>query len=362
MLEPGAFGDINSHLTQIVNYLDLYVSNPEGYQPQLRAAADYLQNVLTSARQHFPINMSDEATRAAKAASTRYRHALDAEVDGLKTRIHELEALVMETENRQVANHDSANGALSDLQDKMDTSNSEIDRLATKLNAQIDAQRTAYETEATERAATFKAAEAERSKDEEARVEKEATAAKKARESQDAAATAALASLKAHEKQAAALVDTTSRHAVSGDYGTWASRQARAAFCWTVVTVTIGLGTVVGLIYAIRSAADDSIQFTVYKTSISVIGLIVAGYCARQASEHRSEERTAKRLALDLAALDPFLQNVDDPGTLRTEIARRVFAPEAQTSETGGLRTRRGSLSLTELAQLMAIFKNQPPT
>jgi hypothetical protein len=35
-----------------------------------------------------------------------------------------------------------------------------------------------------------------------------------------------------------------------------------------------------------------------------------------QAAEHRREERTAKRLALDLAVLEPFLEQVRDPGPL----------------------------------------------
>ena len=93
------------------------------------------------------------------------------------------------------------------------------------------------------------------------------------------------------------------RHAVAGEYATWAAKQATAAFRWTIAALVIGLGTVGLLMYTIGLAsADESVQFTFYKISISVIGLIVAGYAARQASD-TDQERLAKKLALDLAAL-----------------------------------------------------------
>lgn len=130
--------------------------------------------------------------------------------------------------------------------------------------------------------------------------------------------------------------------------------RASAAFRWTSATVVIGIATVAGLIYAVGSAADDSIQFTVSKASISVIGLIVAGYCARQAAEHRREERTAKRLALDLAGSSRSRSR----STTRRTCARRspaepLFSSVRAPGSDGSVRAKRGSLSITELTELL---------
>lgn len=361
LLESGALNDINSHLTQIVNALDTYVSNPSGNRQYLASAAGQVLNVLNSARQHFPLSLPDEAQRAAKAASTRYKNALDAEVERLVAQIDELKQQLADADDRHSGEQAAATERLDALKSQITSREQEIDALTLKLQGQIDQQRTSFEEEAEERAAAFRAAEGERAEAEAERQERARVAADRIREAQEAEAKSLLERLETYNTQAAALVDTTSRHAIAGDYGTWSSNQAKAAFGWTIATVLIGIATVAGLIYAIGSAADDSIQFTVYKTSISVIGLIVAGYCARQAAEHRREERTAKRLALDLAALEPFLEQIEDPTELRMEVARRVFAPEQQTEAEGSLRTKRGALSITELTQLIAAFRQQPP-
>lgn len=362
LVEPAALSDLNTHLTQIVNHVTNYVSDMDANKAHLPAASNQVVNVMASVRQHFPVSVPDEASRAAKAASTRYKNALDGEVDRLVGVVDDLKAQLADAQTQRQADQTTASERLDGLKEEIAATETEVGQLTTKLTAQIDGQRTAFETEATQRATAFKETEQARETAEEERVEKAAEVARKAREQQEADAKAVLERLETYKTQAASLVDTTSRHAIAGEYGTWASHQAKAAFGWTVVAVVIGIATVGGLVYAIGSAADDSIQFTVYKTSISVIGLIVAGYAARQAAEHRREERTAKRLALDLAALEPFLEQVTDPGELRTEIARRVFAPEraAGADAEPHLKAGKGSLTISELAQLVAVIRPGP--
>lgn len=372
LLEPQGMNEIHSNLQQVDNALKNYLNDPPNQRQYLVSAAGSVANVTNNARSYLVPFVPDEAQRAAKAASTRYKNALDAEVERLKTEVDAVRKQLVDEKTQREAEAAAANEKrqadevaaterLTELTDTIAQREATIDELTTKLNAQIDAQRTSFEEEAASRAEAYKEAQAEREAAEEERIEEAKTEATEALSKQMTAADVVLAKLETYKSQAAALVDTTSRHAIAGDYGTWASSQATAAFRWTVATVIIGLATVAGLIYALGSAADDSIQFTVYKTSISVIGLIVAGYCARQAGEHRREERTAKRLALDLAALEPFLEQIDDPKGLREEIARRVFVPERQSSDgDGSVRVKRGSLSVTELTELLtAIRGNQ---
>lgn len=66
----------------------------------------------------------------------------------------------------------------------------------------------------------------------------------------------------------------------------------------------------------------------IYKVSIGLLAAAVAGYAARQASDHRVQERRFKRLALDVAALEPFLATLEDSAAVRDEFAKRMFAPE----------------------------------
>lgn len=83
------------------------------------------------------------------------------------------------------------------------------------------------------------------------------------------------------------------------------------------------------------SAKDDTVQFVIYKVSIGLLAATVAGYAAKQASEHRVQERRFKRLALDVAALEPFLATLEDATTIRDEFAKRAFAPENAPGDEG---------------------------
>lgn len=362
LVEPGALSDLNNHLTQIVNHLNTYVPAMDANKAHLIAAAGQVPNIMVTARQHFPVSVPDEANRAAKAASTRYKNALDGEVERLVAVVNDLTAQLAKASAQREVDQTSAEESLAELKTQIADAGTEVGTLTTRLQKQIDTQRTSFEDEATQRAAAFKETEQVREAAEAERVKAAVATADQARKQQESAAQALVERLETYKTQAASLVDTTSRHAIAGEYGTWSSHQAKSAFWWTIVAVLIGLSTVAGLIYAIGSAADDSIQFTVYKTSISIIGLIVAGYAARQAAEHRREERTAKRLALDLAALEPFLEQVTDPGELRTEIARRVFAPERNSAADGEthLKAGKGSLTIAELVQLLSVVKSPP--
>lgn len=84
----------------------------------------------------------------------------------------------------------------------------------------------------------------------------------------------------------------------------------------------------------------------------------MAGYAARQASEHRREERAAKKLALDLAALGPFLEHVTDAEPLRQAVAMRVFAPEPGEIAGDGhshLRIRGRSMTIADVIELIRV-------
>lgn len=338
-----------------------YAEDPQESADQLETAVAQTAQVLTHLRT-WPQPAADTATKATKAAASKFHTTIDEMLGALRQKADTLADRLDEVDALGKERTEAAKAALQELGTAIEASNTEVTALAARLTGQIDSQKTAFDAEATARADSFNtevkrlAAQAK---------EQAEDLAEKSRQVQDAQAAKAdeiVASLEQREERARALLDSTSRHAIAGDYGKWAARQAKAALNWTIATVFIGLCTAVALYIAIDSTADDSIQFTLYKTGVSVIGLIVAGYCARQAAEHRREERVAKRLHLDLNALEPFLEQVEDPAALRTEIAKRVFVPQQpeQLEPVPRFGFRRG-LSFTEFTALLAVLKGGPP-
>lgn len=262
---------------------------------------------------------------------------------------HSLKERLREIDEQGQERTDAAKEELAALQTAIEQANTEVQALASRLTELIETQRTSFQAEATSRTQSFDAEiETLREQAKEQATEL-ARLSKEAQDEQSVRADEHLASLADKEDRTRRLLDATSRPAIAGDYGKWSARQAKAASISTVLAVVIGLATAAALLYALDGASNDSLQFTLYKTGISVVGLIIAGYCARQAAEHRREERAAKRLHLDLNALEPFLENVDNPQELRTEIARRIFVPQQpkQQESLPRFAFRRG-LNITE--------------
>lgn len=334
-----------------------YADDPEGAAAQLDTAVAQTAQVLTGLRT-WPQPPADTATKATKAAASRFHNTVDEMLGTLRERADGLAERLDEVDEQGQERTAAAKEEFARLQTAIEQANAEVQTLAGRLTEQIETQRSSFETEATTRSEAFDA-EVEKLREKAKEHADELTRlSKEAQDEQAAKADELIKSLEQREDRARKLLDATSRHVIAGDYGKWAARQATAAIRWTVAAVVIGLGTAAALLYALEGASNDSIQFTLYKTGISVIGLIIAGYCARQAAEHRREERVAKRLHLDLNALEPFLEHVEDPAALRTEVARRVFVPQQPEQQDYVPRFGfRRALSVTELTALITAVR-----
>jgi chemotaxis protein histidine kinase CheA len=357
LMDENLLDQVHTGIDAVRTAMAAYVADPEAGAAQLDTAVAQTTQVLTYLRT-WPQPPADTATKATKAAASRFHTSVDEMLGALKQRADALAARLEEIDGQGQERTETAKEELAALQTAIEQSQTETTALATRLTEQIETQRTSFEAEAKSRSQSF-TAEVEELRE---AAQTEATAfaerSKEAHADQKAKADEILKVLAEREERAKALLDATSRHAIAGDYGKWAARQARAAMIYTILAVVIGLATAGVLLYSLGGAADDSIQFTLYKTGISVVGLIIAGYCARQAAEHRREERVAKRLSLDLAALEPFLEHVEDPTALRTEIARRVFVPEQPKQQEAPPRFGFGrGLNITELTALLAVLK-----
>lgn len=364
LVDQAPLDALHTHMSNLQGALAQYIADTSLKQ-YLQAADSHIPNVMATARQHFPWGSPDEAQRGAKAASTRYKNAIDQEAERLRAEVNELRSELAEAQRKREEDLAKAQSDLAELEARIESRGPVLDELQERVEQQVEAAKGAFAKEVEVRQASFDEAEATRVTAEEERVAGLREQAKAQREEQADAAASIIESLKGYRDQAKALADETSRHAVAGEYGKWASHQASAAFWWTVATVVVGLATVGGLVLTLRSTGDDSSQYLVAKLSISLVGLFVAAYTAHQASEHRREERTAKRLALDLAALQPFLEQIEDKkalGELRVAVANRVFVPESEASGDADGRVRLGrgnSVSMGALIELVRTLAGQ---
>ncbi len=350
LVDEAILTSLSQNLTEARDYLTSYLQDRVANAGVLTSnAVASFHSVRNSAIQSMPPPPADEQARAAQEATNRYKRSADAEIATLREQVGGLKQRIAELDEQRTTDVENAQSSLTELQEKIAEGNQHVATQTTQLQEQIETQRTAFSEEAEQRESVFRESEQART-----------AAADEQREQQSQKATDLLSELKGYREQARGLIEATGRDAVSGDYQVWAKDQGKVAKWWNVAAVVVGLITVGALVWVVLGARNDTTQFLIAKSSVGIIGLIVAGYCGRQAAEHRAEERTAKRLGLDLAALEPFLENVDNPQELRVEIARRVFAPEPPASEDRRISLGRRGMSVSELTEFIKIVQNPP--
>lgn len=129
------------------------------------------------------------------------------------------------------------------------------------------------------------------------------------------------------EGQSRNLVDATSRHTITAEYGDYANKQERAAFWWSAGAVLAAIGGFVYLSFVLAGIHSASAAETIAKATVSSLVVLGAGFMSRESGGHRKEARDARRTQLDLNALDPFLTKLDEDeaNNLRREFAQKIF-------------------------------------
>jgi hypothetical protein len=166
--------------------------------------------------------------------------------------------------------------------------------------------------------------------------------AERQREADHDVATAMVADSQELHAQAKNTLQAMGVEATTSHYGTYARQERRAANFWTWMTVVLGVAGVLTIMWALHEVGvadgDPSWAFISLKSLAGLTILAIAGYVGSEAHGHRVEERRAKSRELALAALDPFLANVDDAGIhrLRLALAADLFVQPAGDSSSAG--------------------------
>lgn len=121
-----------------------------------------------------------------------------------------------------------------------------------------------------------------------------------------------------------------------------ATRERKAADIWRLVAIGAALIAVAIGIWATVVAAGDETDWDLLAAK-AFLGLIVAGvaaYAATQSAEHRSTQRDAEHVAVQLAALKPYLADLSQDAErdrLLVVIAEKLFGQTRVAQDNGDL-------------------------
>lgn len=219
----------------------------------------------------------------------------------------------------------------------------------------VNSQQNSFATAQTERQETFAKLLAEKRTEAEVEISAIRDQVNEAASATSVQAKAELEKVMASKARVEEILGIVSEEALIGTYSKNAAAEGRTADLWRWIAVAaIGFTIAIG-IWLVIAAGDSGTDWDRFaaKLALAIPGGGVAAYAASQASEHRHSQREAEHVALQLAALKPYLNDLGDGverDKLLIEIANRMFGHPRRDGRKGGVSEGAETPSLAALA------------
>jgi hypothetical protein len=137
--------------------------------------------------------------------------------------------------------------------------------------------------------------------------------------------------LESRKKQAADLVQVTANITVTGDYETLAAHERTSANFWRWVAISSMIALVVAAILIIEVSIRLSTfdwKLMAFRYLNAIVFILPAAYAINESARHRKMEHRYRRMQLELASIDPFLESLpkEQRDGLKKTLAERIFA------------------------------------
>jgi hypothetical protein len=175
-------------------------------------------------------------------------------------------------------------------------------------------------------------------------------------------ATAAVDELMNLRDEAGRLVGVVTGTATAGYFKKVADQEKASADVWRKISVGFAiLVSCVGAWVAIAAHRDEDLTVArvMAKALLSVSLGVIAAYAAKQSGNHRRAERRARHRELQLAAIGPFLEPLDDAqrAEIRKQFGESLFASEPDDGGVHDHEVRLSNSTMDALATLVKIRK-----
>ena len=343
------FTTVDPHLIS-ARLLDAFAQHLSNTRDHLQSWKDGVQGALPAA-----VTAADEALGIAGVVPAAVTGP-EVEIDSLRRQVESFRSLVdgviQATQQRAMESQHEMTHAVSQLEARVAETEQEAVRVRetaqsnlTAANEQLTSQQNAFAAAQNERQEAFSRLLDEKRKEAAASTERLVTESQEVLTQYGEEIAELVNKAEQNQRRVEEILQIVGQEALVGTHSKNASADANAANIWRLVAVgALGLTVVVGfwLLGHAESAGEDWDAFGARLLLLLAVGAL-AGYAARQSSEHRAAQREAQHVALQLAALGPYLDNLTSPDErdrLLGEIAMRLF---------GQPRSERGDQALAEL-------------
>lgn len=321
--------DLHTLDVQLDHYVTQLSAFVEQEDPNFAALAEEALVPISEFLSKMPSPvMSTEQLKEMTVLTQRYQSGIGQALGQAKKASRDAQTELQKVVSAKEAALVTLSQQMEDLKDSIADGKADVSAQAARLDTALTTNNTAFNTKVTEWQDSLDTD----------RKEAKAAAAKQLTLSEEEAKEH-VRNLENLEEQSRKLTEATARNSISTEYGVHAQQQNTTATVWSVCAVGLAVGGLIALFLMIEGIANITPAEAIWKTSVSALTIAIATYMGREAAGHRKDARDAKRMQLDLNALEPFLANMDEDTAhdLREQFARQIFSrPLANSKEHSG--------------------------
>ncbi|WP_186576043.1 hypothetical protein [Aquibacillus kalidii] len=136
-------------------------------------------------------------------------------------------------------------------------------------------------------------------------------------------------------KEAEKILGLMSMKGLAQGYQKIANSEGRKSLTWNVISILSLLGVLwFGYQYIILHEGEMTWTALISRVVLTGVGVTLFTYCAKQATNHRNEERRNRKIELELASLDPYLKDMEEPEQkkVKQSLVDKYFGVELQNT------------------------------
>ena len=325
-------------LANIKSYLTNYKSNKDANALTNNSSGQLDILLQTSAKLNCV--KSTQSFRGIVAAENEYTRVMDLHNEQLHEKVRLLEEEISEL-RKNIGEHDKlSQKSLADFQNALAAEKQRLDGFATSYQNQMAADKSAFSDMSTSLKDSFSTAKEERKKafaEEMEKISKQGVAidqnAASQREEIQSQGDQLIAEYQKkfddYEQQVVNIVGIVNTNMFSHKYKEVADDAHKRAKFWHGLAVLLMVAVGIFAVYAfvITVNADTSWVKLVAKIFATTTLVTGAAYAARQASKQEKVERYARKIEMELVAIDPFISSLDEDkrSLIKEEIAKKIF-------------------------------------
>ena len=186
---------------------------------------------------------------------------------------------------------------------------------ATAFTQEVETRKTTYTQESEIRKTTFD----QWSKDSDEKFEKLLTDSK-------SNSAANLAKMNEHLDRAKEILGIVAASVVGGHYKETAERDFKSANIYRRLALAFFVIMAGMIAYVVLSVNGNGFRWEMglFRVGVGMALLIPAYYCAKESSKHREAERRNRRLQIELATIEPYLEKLDSPEEMKAILKEKA--------------------------------------